>query len=516
MGDQPPDNAHLVSEAQGRKRQRTGQPPTNYATINYAAFNPASPNSAKVHPPTGSPSKSSPTKSPPIQGFLPSPGTALPSVDEVETPFTMVFGGCGMDFARLDSCEAYNYNTNSWTMLPPMCTRRAFTTSTYLMKKVFVFGGHDGACSLKTIECFDPDTATWKLVKPMLRERAGAHVVPIDDHTVLIVGGDRSAKFSDYDSIEKYNVETGASELLDTKFVARDSAAIAVLDDWIYVSGGISKWLRTNPIATMDRYNYKLNTWQAVPSMSKGRCTHSMYAYDNKLWCFSGHDGNVELSDVFTFDPVLEEYTALDTALTLPRPMAIIDKTPKGSNFILVGGVNPQSMKRSTCEVYNTETLTFRSIAPMSIERACCGIASFTFSKNPNGTFPWEGVHVLPTLTSVDTESHSPSSEQFAYCTRDQRCPKPNRHAGRCKIGRATFGESLTPQTQPSTKNDNNNISSGSGNSKDPTTTTTKTTTTITKAITVANDINGNININTNNTNTNEIITTDVNPDTSL
>lgn len=134
--------------------------------------------------------------------------------------------------------------------------------------------------------------------------------------------------------------------------------------------------------------------------------------------------------------------------LAIARPMAVIDKAPNGSQLIIIGGVDPQSNKRKTSEIYDLRNATFRMISSMITERAACGICSFHVQKSERGKFPWDDATVIEeSKREISTDESNSMSQPFVYCTRDPRCPKRNRHSGRCKIGRSAASFQFSSST---------------------------------------------------------------------
>ena len=62
------------------------------------------------------------------------------------------------------------------TFLQPMTRKRRYLSSVALNGKLYAIGGYDASSRLNTVECFDPSTAQWSVMTPMLQRRglAGA------------------------------------------------------------------------------------------------------------------------------------------------------------------------------------------------------------------------------------------------------------------------------------------------------------------------------------------------------
>jgi hypothetical protein len=126
----------------------------------------------------------------------------------------------------------------------------AGAASVSLNDKIYVFGGYvltSGAAVAQTaVQVYDPATNTWRK-----------------------------------DGDGKANAPTVMTE-------ARHSAAAAVLDGKIYVSGGIGA--SGQPLGTIAVYDPAANTWAVGAPMPTPRALHALAAFDGRLWALGGFD----------------------------------------------------------------------------------------------------------------------------------------------------------------------------------------------------------------------------------
>ena len=74
--------------------------------------------------------------------------------------------------------ERYNLRTNSWTSVGTMTGRRLQFGVAVLDGKLHVVGGRDGLKTLNTVEAYDPATNTWTQLPPMSTHRHGLGELP--------------------------------------------------------------------------------------------------------------------------------------------------------------------------------------------------------------------------------------------------------------------------------------------------------------------------------------------------
>ena len=57
--------------------------------------------------------------------------------------------------------DCYEYRSNSWTMMPPMTTKRSYFGMIHLKNKIYAVGGYDGSRSTNSMDIFESSTRTW-------------------------------------------------------------------------------------------------------------------------------------------------------------------------------------------------------------------------------------------------------------------------------------------------------------------------------------------------------------------
>jgi len=72
--------------------------------------------------------------------------------------------------------KSYYGDNKLLTFLQPMTRKRRYLSSVALNSRLYAIGGYDASSRLNTVECFDPSTAQWSVMTPMLQRRglAGA------------------------------------------------------------------------------------------------------------------------------------------------------------------------------------------------------------------------------------------------------------------------------------------------------------------------------------------------------
>ena len=99
----------------------------------------------------------------------------------------------------------------------------------------------------------------------------------------------------------------------------RQSAAVATIDDKLYVVGGYSSG--GNRLKSVERYDPVTNTWEAVAEMSTQRKMPCVAVLDGMLYAMGGHNGTNYLSSVERFDPATNTWEAA-AAMSIERTWA--------------------------------------------------------------------------------------------------------------------------------------------------------------------------------------------------
>jgi N-acetylneuraminic acid mutarotase len=137
--------------------------------------------------------------------------------------------------------EAYDPDTDSWTIKSPMPTARDHLSAATIDGKIFVIGGRQpvkGALfkSLNVNEMYDPLHDSWISVKPLPTLRSGLAAAAVDGN-VYVFGGETTKKT--FFNNEKYNPKTNSwSEEPPMPTPRHGLAAIAVGNNIYAIAGG--------------------------------------------------------------------------------------------------------------------------------------------------------------------------------------------------------------------------------------------------------------------------------------
>ena len=90
----------------------------------------------------------------------------------------LLIGGTDESWTAFSTAERYDIDTDMWFTLPDLnCPRIDPGICEAQNGKIFVFGGRNSKkVELKSVECFDPETATWTLLPEGMKVKNSSHL----------------------------------------------------------------------------------------------------------------------------------------------------------------------------------------------------------------------------------------------------------------------------------------------------------------------------------------------------
>jgi N-acetylneuraminic acid mutarotase len=146
----------------------------------------------------------------------------------------------GQDNARISNMnEAYDPLTNKWISKPSMPTGRDHAASATIDNKIYVSGGRLAGSSpyvnVNVNEIYDTETEKWTAVEPMQSKRSGIAAAAINN-SFFVFGGEDTIKT--YGNNEEYSTQDGKWISQEPMPTSRHGLAAVSVDDRIFVIGG--------------------------------------------------------------------------------------------------------------------------------------------------------------------------------------------------------------------------------------------------------------------------------------
>lgn len=219
---------------------------------------------------------------------------------------------------------------------------RACHTLTRLGRKLYMYGGYDGAKCFNDIDVLDLDTMTWiqPNVSGALPQARNAHTMTVVGAKIILFGGHSGNKhLTDMHVFETTKLLWSQPEILGAPPPGLRGHTANLIGHKIFLFGGYDGKGRSNDLYILDTAELKWLHPTECENAPAGRQRHSAALVGSKqLYIFGGFDGNRWLSDLHVLDVGrLEENALSDVAVqSLIHNMRSLLNDPEFSDVQLV------------------------------------------------------------------------------------------------------------------------------------------------------------------------------------
>ena len=239
-------------------------------------------------------------------------------------------------------------NSETLNILPPMKNARCCPKVVCLKCEVYVFGGDDRTL-IRSVEKYSPATKTWNKVTGMYDDREHFCACAFMGK-VYVVGGRYSKVFKNTNSCLRFDTKDSSWKEVAVINEARSSAACAVFEGRIIVSGGIDN--NYDELNSVEYYDFVADLWIPMSSMIEERSHHSLVVVKSKL--FAVRDETCEV-----FDSTCKTFVALKPSIVFYAQQALsigskIFIFQNDTSYTVVYDVDNNSWSKASCEAtYN-------------------------------------------------------------------------------------------------------------------------------------------------------------------
>ncbi|XP_014258325.1 kelch-like ECH-associated protein 1 isoform X2 [Cimex lectularius] len=203
--------------------------------------------------------------------------------------------GCSYDSDWVDR--------DTWRPCSPMTTARNRVGVGVVDGMIYAVGGCAGPEHFNSVEKYDPEEDKWYAVKPMQNKRVGVGVAVVNRLLYAIGGFDGQERLK---TVERYHPETDTWCQVASMSIARSGSGVTCLNNYIYVVGGYDG---VRQLDDVERYDTELDRWERVSGVSLPRSALSVAAIDNRIFAIGGFDGQEFVSTVEIYDPALDRWS---------------------------------------------------------------------------------------------------------------------------------------------------------------------------------------------------------------
>lgn len=253
---------------------------------------------------------------------------------------------------------------NYWAAAASMPNARLIAPATAVVNgKLYVLGGFsEFGSSTATVEVYDPETDRWSAAASMPTPRSYLAAGVVND-LIYAVGGLQYFPCSlgsctqPVATVEAYDAKTNSWTTVAPMPTPRGQLAAGVVNGVLYALGGTDQ--DGHVIATVEAYDPTTNRWQAVAPMAGPRREHGAGVVNGVLYAVGGSN------DVEAYDPGTNTWTSV-TAMPTPRwglAVAVLNGV-----LYAVGGVDNQHTG-GTVETYDPSNGNWGSVTSMPTAR---------------------------------------------------------------------------------------------------------------------------------------------------
>ncbi|UYV73181.1 hypothetical protein LAZ67_10002104 [Cordylochernes scorpioides] len=319
------------------------------------------------------------------------------SSDAAKSSIILVFGGLdprdpeNLDIALADltwrsvagtTVFMYLIQEARWVDLGQMPEPRNYHTACYLRGRVYIAGGYDptdvrGQLMLPTCTTFQFSLRTrrWRKMMDMSHNRA-CHGAAVLDESMIVLGGiDTHGKLmltvccSILSSVEIYHPEANQWNFLRTMMLPLMGMGVAVLDDSIWVIGGLTdlrQYSTNSPLTDIVLcYEPIQNCWYKKCPLPSPRAYTAAITLRREVWAWGGVVDGPEVLDAPESIDNAEVYNPIKCAWVTPFCLT----TPKHSIAMAKSatkGLKYKSKKASTKEKVSTMAVNVNKLEKFS------------------------------------------------------------------------------------------------------------------------------------------------------
>ncbi|XP_077297299.1 kelch-like protein 41b [Arctopsyche grandis] len=248
----------------------------------------------------------------------------------------VLVGGHNIDEAN--TIDIFDGLMKSWTLSKDIGVNKTDFASVLVGDWIVTIGGKNSALqSATSVEYIDLKSGRKYPLKPLnqARHRFSAVTLRRDSSTdVYAIGGYNSGILS---SVERWNSNTGDWEIIAPLLVSVFFHSVSVVNDKIFVTGGVS-FENTHIITNkVQMYSVETNSWTYRAQMIQARQRHSSAEFKGKLFVVGGWNelNGTILDSVEYYDPIANLWTAFTK---LPKPAKGISLCCFQNKLLSMGG----------------------------------------------------------------------------------------------------------------------------------------------------------------------------------
>lgn len=233
-------------------------------------------------------------------------------------------GGLNENGVSTNNVEVYNPANNTWAVAQPIPTANDHQNAAVAAGKLYSIGGGTNRTFV-----YDPVGNSWSEVASMDFAHGRTAAVGVINDKIYVAGG--MGMGMTQRELEVYDPVANSWTNLAPMSVGRNHCAGGVINGKFYVVGGRDG---TQAATALEVYDPQSNSWQTLASMPTGRSGIAAGVVHDELYVFGGEGGGLH-PDVEVYNPASNSWHRVPD---MPRPRHGIWASVIGNKIYLAGG----------------------------------------------------------------------------------------------------------------------------------------------------------------------------------
>jgi len=255
-----------------------------------------------------------------------------------------VIGGIARNDESTSVVEEFDPSTDQWASGASMPTPRAMASAVTIDGRIYIFGGRNTSGIMDTVEVYDPASNSWEKVTTMPQARWN-HMVAEVQGKIYVIGGivGTGDNRRSIDTVEIYDPTENTWKLGQSLPTSRQGAAIAVVQEKIYVIGGKTGAGASGTITkVVEVYDPLEDYWRSIQTLVVGRSSSKASVVDGRIYVIGGSvKGGGVTGSIEKYDPAIGTWEMMAQFLQEPRTGHCVASL--GSRTYVIGGTINQS-----------------------------------------------------------------------------------------------------------------------------------------------------------------------------
>ncbi|QZY47216.1 serine/threonine-protein kinase [Mycolicibacterium austroafricanum] len=279
----------------------------------------------------------------------------------------VVTGGVDAAGKVLDTTEVYD--GSGWTQAAPMPTPRQLLAAASDGELVYAIGGTNGTADLATVEAYDPAADTWTAM-PALPEPRSDFGVAVTDARLVAVGGTAAGR--PLKTVTALDLTTSTWSDLPDLGTARRGAAVAAVGKSVYVIGGSTGAGDGQATSSAEALKLAPRTpqpaaqWRSLPDAPTARLMMAYTVLDDQIWIAGGIREGETLDTVETYDTRTQQWQSQPS---LPIPLNHAVAATYRGEVVVIGGAT-DTITQASDKVFAFRDGTWVELASLQHARA--------------------------------------------------------------------------------------------------------------------------------------------------